>query len=699
MPLPPHNGRRRAVIEDVYPQIDSGRHPICRVVGDEVVVTAAIFADGKDEVAARLLFRHFEDRRWTFASMHATGNDLWSGSFRVDKLGCWRFSLLAWIDHFATWTKELKKRIAAQNDPATAESSSNSVAGLNLGSKSDGQDVVLALRSGAELIQAAALRAHGNDGKSLHEIAHRFEKLAAENRKQYDDPCDEELLKLMSNYPDLANATRFDKELPVWANRERARFSSWYEIFPRSTSPIPGEHGTFRDLGGQLPEIAAMGFDIVYLPPIHPIGRSFRKGPNNATAAPPDAPGSPWAIGDRAAVTNAPLGAQAAGDRGGHKSIHPQLGTFTDFENLVSAAKSQGVEIALDIAFQCSPDHPWVTEHPNWFSIRPDGSIQYAENPPKKYQDIYPLNFESPDWSALWDELYSVFEFWIHRGVRVFRVDNPHTKALPFWDWCLNALRANYPDVLFLAEAFTRPHVMYALAKRGFTQSYTYFTWRNSKSELQSYMEELTRPPVSEFFQPNFWPNTPDILHKTLQEGGRPAFMQRLILAATLSSSYGIYGPAYELAENAPAAPPAGRAESEEYLDSEKYEIRQRSRNTPDSLVPLITSLNRIRHANRALQSNASLHFHSVDNPQLICYSKSTPDFDNTILVVVNLDSFSEQSGWTSLDLERIGCSANDWFLVEDLLNGAQYTWGKRNYVALRPGVQPAHIFRVSRIQ
>lgn len=699
MPLPPHNGRRRAVIEEVRPQIDSGRHPVCRVVGDEVVVTAAIFADGKDEVAARLLFRHSGDGRWSHVPMRPSGNDIWTGTFRVDKIGCWRYSILAWIDHFATWAHELAKRIAAQKDAATAEDVSKSIAGLNVGSNSGASDIVLALRSGAELVQAAAQRAHGKAAQRLREIAQQLETLASENRDRYDDPCNEELLRLMSRYPDLANATRYDTDLPVWANRERARFSSWYELFPRSASPVRGRHGTFRDVESQLPEIAAMGFDIVYLPPIHPIGRSFRKGPNNTTNAPPDAPGSPWAIGDRTAVTNAPLGAQSTGDRGGHKSIHPQLGTFADFDSLVAAAKSKGVEIALDIAFQCSPDHPWVTEHPEWFSIRPDGSIQYAENPPKKYQDIYPLNFESPDWRGLWDELYSVFEFWIHRGIRAFRVDNPHTKALPFWDWCLNGLRENYPDVLFLAEAFTRPHVMYALAKRGFTQSYTYFTWRNSKSELQTYMEELTKPPISDFFQPNFWPNTPDILHKSLQEGGRAAFMQRLILAATLSSSYGIYGPAYELAENVPAPPPAGKVESEEYLDSEKYEIRQRTRNASDSLVPLITSLNQIRHANRALQSNASLHFHSVDNPELICYSKSTPSFDNAILVAVNLDSFHEQIGWVHLDLSQIGCSSKESFLVEDLLDGAQYTWSEHNYIALRPGVQPAHIFRVNRIQ
>jgi starch synthase (maltosyl-transferring) len=673
------------------------------VAGDEVVVTAAIFADGKDELAARLLFRHSSDHRWSFAPMRATGNDLWSGAFRVDKLGEWRFTLLGWVDHFASWAGELKKRITAQNDPATAaaapDATPGSNAGLNAGANPGAQDVALALRTGVPLIEAAAQRARGNDAKRLHDFAQRLEDLADENRSNYDDPCNEEILQLMRTYPDLANATRYELELPVWVDRERARFSSWYELFPRAASPIPGKHGTFRDVEGQLPEIAAMGFDIVYLPPIHPIGRSFRKGPNNTTYAPPYAPGSPWAIGDRAVFASTSLGAQVTGDRGGHKSIHPQLGTFADFDSLIAAAGSQGIEIALDIAFQCSPDHPWVTEHPDWFTTRPDGSIQYAENPPKKYQDIYPLNFESPDWRGLWEELYSVFEFWVHRGVRVFRVDNPHTKALPFWDWCLNRLRAHYPDTIFLAEAFTRPHVMYGLAKRGFTQSYSYFTWRNSKPELQSYLEELTRPPVSDFFQPNFWPNTPDILHKTLQEGGRPAFMHRLILAATLSSNYGIYGPAYELAENAPAGPLSGRTESEEYLDSEKYEIRQRSRNAPDSLVPLITSLNRIRHANRALQSNTSLHFHAVDNPQLICYSKTTPGFDNTILVVVNLDSFNEQAGWTNLDLDRIGCSPDASFLVDDLLNGEQYTWRGRNYVALRPGVKPAHIFRVSRFQ
>lgn len=700
--MKPRDGRQRVVIEDVTPQIDAGKHPVRRVSGEEIAVTAAVFADGHDRVAARVLYRHESEKRWHFVEMRGPDNDLWEASFVVGRHGAWTFTVLGWIDHFATWVSDFGKRLAAQSQPEPAAA----LAGrfdqngqLHTGSIAAGQDIALALRTGANLVHEAASRARGADRRRLTELAQEFEALAREGRAFYENPCTEELDRLMVKYPNLTHATWYDAELPVWVDRERARFSSWYEIFPRSASPEPGRHGTFRDVEQQLPEITAMGFDVLYLPPIHPIGRAFRKGPNNTTVAPPDAPGSPWAIGDRTAVPSAAVGAGIAGDSGGHKSIHPQLGTFADFERLIRSANAHGVEIALDIAFQCSPDHPWVKDHPDWFQIRPDGSIQYAENPPKKYQDIYPLNFESADWRALWDELYSVFEFWIERGVRIFRVDNPHTKALPFWEWCLGALRSRYRDVIFLAEAFTRPHVMYGLAKRGFTQSYTYFTWRNSKMELESYLKEITRPPISDFFRPNFWPNTPDILHKTLQEGGRPAFMHRLILAATLASNYGIYGPAYELAENAPAQPPAGRNESEEYLDSEKYQIRQRNRNEPGSLVPLITALNRIRRENRALQSNASLHFHSIDNPNLLCYSKSTPDFANTILVAVNIDSFNEQTGWTELDLEQLGVSSGESFLVEDLLNGVQYTWRDRNYVALRPGIQPAHIFRISRLQ
>ena len=681
----PAHGRNRVVIEAVTPQLDSGRFPVRRIAGDRVQVAAAAYADGHDEVAARLLYRAAAEQQWRTASLRALGNDLWSGSFIVDRLGEWAFTVEAWIDRFASWAADLRKRLAGRQPGAVVAVTD--------------ADLALALRTGAMLIRQGAKRALGADARQLTEAAERLEMLAQDAGAVAEFPVSDAILRLMNAYPDLTHATRYQPELPLWVDRERARFSAWYELFPRSASPHPGRHGTFADVERQLPEIAAMGFDILYLPPIHPIGRSYRKGPNNTTAPPPDAPGSPWAIGDANAPDIRPDGGQCRQGCGGHKSIHPELGTFEDFGRLVKAAQAHGMEIALDIAFQCSPDHPWVKEHPDWFVIRPDGSIQYAENPPKKYQDIYPLNFESPDWRGLWDELYSVFEFWIERGVSVFRVDNPHTKAFPFWEWCLGTLSRKYPETIFLAEAFTRPHVMYGLAKRGFTQSYTYFTWRNTKSELEEYLNELTQPPLSDFFRPNFWPNTPDILHKTLQQGGPPAFAQRIILAATLASNYGIYGPAYELAENKPAAPAPGISESEEYLNSEKYEIRQRNRNAPGSLVPLIARLNRIRRENAALHANDSLYFHRIDNPNLLCYSKAAGNFDNLLLVVVNLDAVYEQSGWTDLDLTALNLKPEESFVVEDLLNGGeQYLWkGRRNFVILRPGTRPAHILRVRR--
>ncbi len=700
--MKPSDGRRRVVIEDVAPQLDGGRYPVRRIAGDAVQVSAAIFADGHDLLAARLLYRHKSESSWRFVPMEARGNDIWSGSFPVDELGDWCFTILGWIDHFETWAAGMRKRIAAQAEECRQEELLNPhpdpSGDLGGGAEVGSGDIALALRSGALLVREGASRAHDADALVLTEAAQSLESLARKRTRLNAYPLSEEIHRLMANYPDLRHATRFHLELPLRVDCERARFSAWYEMFPRSASPLPGRHGTFADVERQLSEIAAMGFDILYLPPIHPIGRSHRKGPNNAASAAPGAPGSPWAIGDADAPDIRPNGEDCEKDCGGHKSIHSELGTFADFDRLVRAARAREIDVALDIAFQCSPDHPWVREHPDWFVVRPDGSIQYAENPPKKYQDIYPLNFESQDWQALWDELYSVFEFWIERGVRIFRVDNPHTKALPFWEWCLQKLSSKYPDTLYLAEAFTRPHLMYALAKRGFTQSYTYFTWRNTKAELEEYLNEITQPPVCDFFRPNFWPNTPDILHKTLQEGGRSAFMLRLILAATLSSNYGIYGPAYELAENAPAKPAPGRTESEEYLNSEKYEIRPRDRNAPGSLVPLITAVNGIRRANAALQSNQSLRFHGIDSPNLICYSKTTPEFDNRILTIVNLDACYQQSGWTSLDLDALRLRPDERFIVEDLLNGERYEWtGRRNYVALQPGVKPAHIFRILR--
>ncbi len=662
--MKPIEGRKRVILEDLQPQIDGGRYPAKRVLGDQVEVTAAIFSDGHDHVAGRLLYRPKKDSSWRAQPMQPLDNDIFTSSFPVDELGEWEFSVEGWIDHFDTWASDLQKRIAAQPDPNQPSADSTP------------QNIPLALRSGAILIEEAAARAAGSDAKALDQVAISLRWMADQDAPFYEYPIADEIKSIVARYPDLRFAVRFDRDLPLWVDRERARFSSWYELFPRSTSPTPGAHGTLRDVEAQLPRVAAMGFDVLYLPPIHPVGKAFRKGPNNNVVGAVGDHGSPWAIGS---------------PEGGHKAIHPDLGTLADLEHLVAVAAPYGIELAMDIAFQCSPDHPWVKEHPTWFQVRPDGSIQYAENPPKKYQDIYPLNFESSDWRGLWEELLSVFEFWIGHGVEVFRVDNPHTKSFPFWEWCITEIHRNHPEVILLAEAFTRPHLMYSLAKGGYTQSYTYFTWRTTKPEIQQYMEELTVPPVSDFFRPNFWPNTPDILPPILQTGGRPAFMQRVILAATLSSNYGLYGPAYELGENAPF-----KAGGEEYLHSEKYEIREWDLNARHSIAPLITRLNTIRRENCALQSNESLHFHNVDNPHILCYSKTSGA--NQILVAISLDPTQEQAGWIDLDLKHLGIRYDETFDVEDLLTGTHYSWHDRsNYVALRPDVLPAHILRVHR--
>ncbi len=663
--MKPKEGRKRVIIEEVEPQIDCGRYPAKRVLGDVVVVRAAVFGDGHDHVSGRLLYRYGNDRKWRSKPLTELSNDLWTASFTVDRPGEWRYSIEAWVDHFDTWRSDLKKRIAAQPDPEAPDPGMPA------------QNIPLALRSGALLLEQTAGRAGAEDAKLLQQIVISLRWLADQDAKLYEYPLAEEIVELAARYPDLTYSTRFERDLTIWVDRERARFSAWYELFPRSTSPDPARHGTLKDVEALLPSIAAMGFNVLYLPPIHPIGTAFRKGPNNNIVAAEGDHGSPWAIGAAA---------------GGHKAVLPELGNLSDLEHLAKAATDHGMELAMDIAFQCSPDHPWVRDHPDWFQHRPDGTIQYAENPPKKYQDIYPLNFESTEWRSLWEELLSVFEFWIKHGVFIFRVDNPHTKALPFWEWVIDSIHKGHPEVLFLAEAFTRPHVMYSLAKAGFTQSYTYFTWRNTKAELQTYLEEITRPPVSDFFRPNFWPNTPDILHAALQEGGRPAFMQRLILAGTLTANYGVYGPAYELGENTPMKPG-----SEEYRNSEKYEIRHWDRNASHSLAPLMTKLNQIRNSNPALQTNERLCFHDVDNPHLLCYSKSNADHSNTILIAINLDPSQEQAGWIDLDLGELAIPYNRNFDVEDLLTGKHYQWHDRsNYVALRPETMPAHIFRVS---
>jgi len=422
-----------------------------------------------------------------------------------------------------------------------------------------------------------------------------------------------------------------------------------------------------------------MGFDVVYLPPIHPIGHQFRKGKNNSTVAEASDVGSPWAIGD---------------ESGGHMAIHPELGTLDDFKKFLEAARSHGLEVALDIAFQCTPDHPWTREHPEWFRNRPDGTIQYAENPPKKYQDIYPLDFETRQWRELWTALKGVLDFWIAQGVRLFRVDNPHTKAFAFWEWCIGSIKEEHPDALFLAEAFTRPHVMNRLAKLGFSQSYTYFTWRNTKSELTTYFTELTKSSMREYFRANLWPNTPDILPQMLQVGGRPAFMMRLLLAATLGANYGIYGPAFELGENTPK-----EQGSEEYLNSEKYELKHWDIESPATMRHFIARVNKIRRENSALQQDASLIFHETDNPNIICYSKSSPDLSNVVIAVVNLDWAHTQAGWVTLDVQSLGLEVGKTFEADDLLSGSRFLWqAPRDYVELVPGSLPGHILRVRRL-
>jgi starch synthase (maltosyl-transferring) len=651
-PEGPAEGRRRVVIERVSPEIDCGRFAIKRVAGETVTVEADIFADGHDQIACRLLY-------WTSGAepeslaMRPLVKDRWRGEFTVARVGRYQYTVEGWIDRFRTWRGDLQKRVSA------------------------GQNVRIDLIIGAELIEHATDRAAGEDREILGQWARQI-RAAKDMPDGPELALRQELFEVMERYPDREFATRYEKELTVVVDREKARFSTWYEVFPRSCSPGAGQHGTLRDCESWLPYIASLGFDVVYLPPIHPIGTTFRKGKNNSVIAQPGDPGSPWAAGSA---------------EGGHKCVHPELGTLEDFRRFVSRAEEHGLEVALDIAFQCTPDHPYVQQHPEWFRKRPDGTIQYAENPPKKYHDIYPLDFETSGWQALWRELMSVFEFWFDQGVRIFRVDNPHTKPFSFWEWVIGELKDRHPGVLFLAEAFTRPHVMYRLAKLGFSQSYTYFAWRNTKQELTDYFNELTKTDVREYFHPNLWPNTPDILTEFLQVGGRPAFMIRLILAATLGANYGIYGPAFELCENAPVQPG-----SEEYLNSEKYEIKHRDLDAPGSLKGLISAVNRIRKENPALQSDWSLRFHETDNPALICYSKAAKDLSNVILVVVNLDCFHVQSGWLNLDLESIGMDANQAFQVHDLLGGGYYLWhGPRNYVELTPGSLPAHILRVRR--
>jgi len=645
------DGRCRAVVENLRPEVDCGRYPAKRTLGDEVVIEVDAFTDGHDRIRCQLRHRRAGEREWREQPMTPLGNDRWQASFEAGELGRYEYTAVAWVDDFLSWRHDLARWEADA-------------------------DIDRALRAGALLVGEAAGRATGEDAGTLERTAKALGGSdALEQRRGLG--LSDTLAGLMQRYPDREHETAYGRTLEILVEPELARYSTWYELFPRSLGEN-GRHGTFRDVEAHLDYVADMGFDVLYFPPIHPVGEVNRKGPNNALTAGPHDPGSPWAIGS---------------SQGGHKSIHPELGTDEDFRALVAAAGEKGIAIALDIAFQCAPDHPYVEEHPEWFRHRPDGSIQYAENPPKKYQDIYPFDFESEDWEGLWRELRSVFEHWIERGVTVFRVDNPHTKAFPFWEWVIGDIRQAHPEVVFLSEAFTRPRVMHRLAKLGYSQSYTYFTWRNTKEELTAYGTEVSQSPSREYFRPNFWPNTPDILHEYLQAGGRPAFMARLVLAATMTANYGIYGPAFELLEATPREPG-----SEEYLDSEKYQIREWDLERPESLRDYITRVNRIRRENPALQRNERLCFHPIDNPQLIAYSKSTPELDNVIITVVNLDPHHRQSGFLELPVHDWNLPGPHPYQVHDLLSGARYLWhGARNYVELDPHASPAHVFRLRR--
>jgi starch synthase (maltosyl-transferring) len=642
----------RVAIADVAPEIDAGRFPIKRVVGAVVSVSADILAEGHDRLAAVLCARRAGETTWHEVLMQPLVNDRWQGAFTVAQLGEYEYTIVAWIDYFASWRDGVLRRVEA------------------------GQDVSSELLEGAELIRQAAARACAADRQFLETQAGVVSG-AGEQSARVAAAVAAELIACMARHPDRTRAVTYERTLRVQVERERAAFSAWYEMFPRSCAPEPGRHGTFADCIARLSYVAGMGFDVLYLPPIHPIGETHRKGANNTPGAGPDEPGSPWAIGAPA---------------GGHMAVHPALGTLEDFDALVSAAREQGIEIALDIAFQCSPDHPYVRAHPQWFNWRPDGTVQYAENPPKKYQDIVPLHFETAQWRELWEELKRVVDFWISHGVTIFRVDNPHTKPFAFWEWLIREVRREHPEAIFLAEAFTRPKVMHNLAKSGFAQSYSYFAWRNTKAELTAYFTELTQTDACEYMRVNLFANTPDILSEYLQFGGRAAFQIRLVLAATLAGNYGIYGPPFELCEV--RAVPG----TEEYQDSEKYQLRHWNLDRPESLRPFIARMNTIRRENPALRYDDRLRFYRVDNEQLIAYAKTTPDLSNVLLIVVNLDPHHAQSGWVDLPLEQLGLDAGQPYQVHELLGDARYLWhGARNYVAIDPQAAPAQIFRVRR--
>jgi starch synthase (maltosyl-transferring) len=640
------------IIEDVTPAVEGGRYPVKRVVGEPCVVEADVFREGHQILRVVVQWRCERDEGFAEAPMISLGNDRWRGEFAPSENARYFYGIEAWTDIFASWLADFTKKARS------------------------GRDIGSDLLEGILYLEAIAKHANPADADFLSRCIANLKENQVHVVATVDTLSDPRIAEIAAHVADRAGVTRLDPFLELIVDRPKARFSSWYEMFPRSQSSAPDRQGTFREAESRLPGIRDLGFDVLYLPPIHPIGRTNRKGPGNSLNGGNRAVGSPWAIGNEA---------------GGHTAIDPALGTIADFERFVATARRLGIETALDFAVQSSPDHPWVREHPEWFSHRPDGSIKYAENPPKEYQDIYPIDFDTPDRRGLLAELHRVIEFWIDRGVTIFRVDNPHTKPIAVWQWLIRTIQAAHPEIIFLAEAFTRPKVMRALAKAGFTQSYTYFTWRNSKAELIEYMTELSQSPMREYFRPNFFTNTPDILPPILQSGGRPSFKLRLVLAATLSPSYGIYS-GFELCEN--QAVPG----TEEYLNSEKYEVKVRDWNAPGNINEFIAQVNAIRVHNPALQELSNLRFLPIDNDQIVFYSKATTNMDNVLLVAVNLDPVNVQSGTGVVPPEAIGANAGQSFRVKDLITGEVYTWAEHNYVRLDPLIQPAHVLRVEEL-
>lgn len=633
-------------IERVWPDVDAGRFAVKRVLGDMVCVAADIVCDGHDELECQLHVRHGERGPWQVLPMECLGNDRWEATFSADRIGHWQFTITARADPFATWLRDLGRREKA------------------------GEDLTLELSTAAEMVAAAANRATPAERVELEQFCEALCGASAASIA-----ADPRLSKLMAVHADRRDETRLTPLRTVWADRPKAAVSGWYEVFPRSWGATPGEHGTLATLADHLDYIASLGFDVLYLTPIHPIGMAFRKGRNNALVAAADDVGSPWAIGSAA---------------GGHTALHSALGTMADFQRLRNRAESLGMELALDLAIQCSPDHPWIREHPEWFCHRPDGSIRYAENPPKKYQDIVPLDFHGEAWQSLWEALRDVVWFWIDQGVRIFRVDNPHTKPFAFWEWLIAEIRRTHPETIFLAEAFTRPKVMHRLAKLGFTQSYTYFTWRTGRDEMAEYLLEVTSPPVSEFFRPNFWPNTPDILHETLQQGGREMFLVRLALAALSVGNWGIYGPAMELLAATPREP-----ESEEYLDSEKYEIKAWNLDASDSLAPFVRRLNEIRRSEPALARGRPLAIQPIDAPHLLAWSRYDEPSGSRVVVVVNMQPSEAGLGRLDFDLLSLGLVGCETATAHDLLNGAVHLWHLPAVTVECTVAAPVRVFRI----